>query len=430
MKTMILGSTSGNVEFHANNAEAMRIDSSGKVHIGATTGTGILNVDGGAGEGSIYVEGTHSGSAITARLLASDGGAVFFGSSSNHDLRIQTNGTNRMFITTSGTMGFGMSPLGTNNGSAFFDGNVSSKDGFMTTASDLQMIAPAAGNTIFVRDNGNESMRINSSGQVGIACTDQSNLLTVDANSASSGTDSISVRNRGVSSVNHTTGLRFQFSAAVPSAIRSRLTNTGNGAGTLSFYTSANGSAVNLTERMTIDSAGNIGIGTTSPDGPLHIDAATSNPIFTVHKNSTGVSDAVRIRHGRGLSGFNGKGINFLRNDGTSVGAVVIGFTSTTYQTSSDYRLKENVNYTWDATTKLKQLKPARFNFIEEPTIEVDGFLAHEVQDIVPQAVSGEKDAVDADGNPDYQGIDHSKLVPLLVKTIQELETRITALES
>ena len=163
-------------------AERMRIDSSGKVHIGATTGTGILNVDGGAGEGSIYVEGTHSGSAITARLLASDGGAVFFGSSSNHDLRIQTNGTNRMFITTSGTMGFGMSPLGTNNGSAFFDGNVSSKDGFMTTASDLQMIAPSAGNTIFVRDNGNESARINSSGNLLVNTTNNSMSLKVCVN--------------------------------------------------------------------------------------------------------------------------------------------------------------------------------------------------------------------------------------------------------
>jgi hypothetical protein len=82
--------------------ERMRIDSSGKVHIGATSGTGILNVDGGSGEGSLYVEGTHSGSAVTARLLASDGGAVFFGSSSNHDVRIQTNSTNRMIIDSSG----------------------------------------------------------------------------------------------------------------------------------------------------------------------------------------------------------------------------------------------------------------------------------------------------------------------------------------
>ena len=183
--------------------------------------------------------------------------------------------------------------------------------------------------------------------------------------------------------------------------------------------------------RLRIDSAGRVGVGDQgmSPNGILEVNDDSSDPIFVVHKNSTGVSDAVVIRHGRGLSGFSGTGIDFQRNDGTTVGTVVIGFTSTAYNTSSDYRLKENVNYTWDATTKLKQLKPARFNFIEETDVTVDGFLAHEVQDIVPQAVTGEKDAVDGDGNPEHQSIDHSKLVPLLVKTIQELEARITTLE-
>ena len=82
------------------------------------------------------------------------------------------------------------------------------------------------------------------------------------------------------------------------------------------------------------------------------------------------------------------------------------------------------------ATERLKQLKPSRFNFIRDADTTVDGFLAHEVQDIVPEAITGAKDAVDADGNPQYQGIDQSKLVPLLVATIQELEARIAALES
>ena len=120
----------------------------------------------------------------------------------------------------------------------------------------------------------------------------------------------------------------------------------------------------------------------------------------------------------------------FLYNT-TEVGYILVSSNSTAYATGSDYRLKENVNYDWDATTRLKQLKPANFNFISDDTNEiVDGFLAHEVDSIVTGAVSGDKDEVDDDGNPVYQGIDHSKLVPLLVKTIQELEARITALES
>jgi hypothetical protein len=118
-------------------------------------------------------------------------------------------------------------------------------------------------------------------------------------------------------------------------------------------------------------------------------------------------------------------------NPNSFVGAISTNGSSTSYATSSDHRLKENVDYTWDATTRLKQLKPARFNFKADDTNTlVDGFIAHEVSSVVPEAVTGEKDAVDDDGNAVYQGIDQSKLVPLLVKTIQELEARIAALEA
>jgi len=125
--------------------------------------------------------------------------------------------------------------------------------------------------------------------------------------------------------------------------------------------------------------------------------------------------------------------VQFLRG-GTQCGKIeCANQASTAYVTSSDYRMKDNVNYSWDATTKLKQLKPAEFTWKEEfdtDKTQVQGFLAHEVSSIVPEAISGEKDAVDDDGNAVYQGIDQSKLVPLLVKTIQELEARITALEN
>ena len=112
-----------------------------------------------------------------------------------------------------------------------------------------------------------------------------------------------------------------------------------------------------------------------------------------------------------------------------NVGGITTNGSSTSFNTSSDHRLKENVDYTWDATTRLKQLKPARFNFIADADTTVDGFLAHEAQAVVPEAVHGTHNEVDDDGNAVMQGIDQSKLVPLLVKTIQELEARITALE-
>ena len=156
----------------------------------------------------------------------------------------------------------------------------------------------------------------------------------------------------------------------------------------------------------------------------------------------------------------NGRVLLFYK-DGSFVGSISVTGSSTAYNTSSDARLKENVTYDWDATTRLKQLKPARFNFIADADTTVDGFLAHEAQAVVPEAVTGTKDAMrdeeyeitpavlDDDGNevtpaemgtrsvPDYQGIDQAKLVPLLTKAliesvekIEQLEARITALEA
>ena len=115
---------------------------------------------------------------------------------------------------------------------------------------------------------------------------------------------------------------------------------------------------------------------------------------------------------------------------GTLVGSISVTTTATAYNTSSDYRLKENVTPVSDGITRLQQLKPSRFNFIADPDTVVDGFLAHEVQTIVPEAITGEKDAVDDEGNPVYQGIDQSKLVPLLTAALQEAIGEIESLKA
>ena len=107
------------------------------------------------------------------------------------------------------------------------------------------------------------------------------------------------------------------------------------------------------------------------------------------------------------------------------------GTSAVAFNTSSDYRLKENVVDMTGSIDRLKQLKPSKFNFIADgPSRTVDGFLAHEVSSIVPEAITGTKDAVDADNNIIPQGIDQSKLVPLLVGAIKELTARIEALEA
>jgi hypothetical protein len=127
--------------------------------------------------------------------------------------------------------------------------------------------------------------------------------------------------------------------------------------------------------------------------------------------------------------GNDGTVTTFFR-DANSVGSISVNNSSTAFNTNSDYRLKENVVEVTDGINRVKLLKPSRFNFISDPDKTVDGFLAHEVQDVVPEAIFGTKDAVDADGNPEYQGIDQSKLVPLLTAALQEAITKIESLEA
>jgi hypothetical protein len=125
-----------------------------------------------------------------------------------------------------------------------------------------------------------------------------------------------------------------------------------------------------------------------------------------------------------------------FHNTNGQVGSISVNGSSTSYNTSSDYRLKENIVPLTGAADRLNQLQVHRFNFIADPETTVDGFLAHEAQAVVPECVAGEKDAVDDEGNPVYQGIDQSKLVPLLTAALQEalaeiedLKARVTALE-
>ena len=135
------------------------------------------------------------------------------------------------------------------------------------------------------------------------------------------------------------------------------------------------------------------------------------------------------IQHSSGAG--NGYGyVRFLWN-GSIIGQIKQnGTTAVSYNTTSDHRLKENNVNISDGITRVKQLNPYRFNFISESDRTVDGFFAHEVQSVVPEAVDGTHNEVDDDGNPVYQGIDQSKLVPLLTAALKEAITKIEDLEA
>ena len=160
---------------------------------------------------------------------------------------------------------------------------------------------------------------------------------------------------------------------------------------------------------------------------------------YTATKGHNGIV----IRNYDDSTARHAKAMQFLGSSGGEIGSIKINNNGTSFVTSSDYRLKENVVDLTGATERLKNLQPRRFNFIADSDgLTVDGFLAHEVSDIVPEAVTGEYNGIQRDENNDpildengeqtllYQGIDQSKLVPLLVASIKELEARIAALES
>ena len=287
------------------------------------------------------------------------------------------------------------------------------------TALSVTGTLSAKGGAVFNEDSADVDFRVESNGQA--------NMLLVDG-----GNDTVS----------------FQPNSGNLAIKAGRVDSTNNvrleAGGTTSTYLEYRGYLghifdVNTTEKMRINSSGFIYVDTGGAEPSAsqvgtRITGTQGQAFWSSANSGTGGYEHLKF--------FNGNGL---------VGSIYTANSATTYATSSDYRLKENVVTNWDATTRLKQLKPSRFNFIADADTTVDGFIAHEVQEIVPEAITGTKDAMTAevlyvegdelpDGKvvgdvktesaPDYQGIDQSKLVPLLVKTIQELEARITALES
>lgn len=178
-------------------------------------------------------------------------------------------------------------------------------------------------------------------------------------------------------------------------------------------------------ERMRISGNGQINLNTGG--GIINVGSGTTDGV-TFYPPADPGSGAIQTSTNGGPAMYlrrrtsNGTIID-LRRDTASVGTISVTTTATAYNTSSDYRLKENVVDIADGITRVKQLAPKRFNFIADADTTVDGFLAHEAQTVVPEAVTGEKDG------EEMQGIDQSKLVPLLTAALQEAIAKIETLE-
>jgi hypothetical protein len=175
-------------------------------------------------------------------------------------------------------------------------------------------------------------------------------------------------------------------------------------------------------ERMRIDTSGNFLINTTSTT----LYSATSGYGVCYRVNASfdvlSTSDNAIILNRTGTDGS----IEEFRKSGTIVGSISVTGSATAYNTSSDYRLKENVQPMSNGLATVSALKPVRYDWVSDKSAG-EGFIAHELQAVIPQAVTGEKDAVDEEGNIKPQGVDYSKIVVHLVAAIQELKADLDA---
>ena len=368
----------------ANSAERMRIDSSGRLLVGATSARSKFFNNSSTYSGKLQVEGTSESTRVASLVH----------NTSNANFPIFVLGKSRGTSAGSHTVvqsgdGLGSLSFQGADGSELVEAASIKSEVDGTSGSNDMPGRLVFSTTADGSSSPTERMRIDSSGNVGITNSaylgfngagDETHSIQYD-----SGIDGVEIRGQN--------GIKFA---------------TASGSGT---------------ERMRINSSGTLMIGGTAP-----IDSVV---YLSVQGASNADAAEIKVR-------TNGKNaIKFRNASNSTVGSITVNASATAYNESSDHRLKENVVDITDGITRVKQLQPRRFNFIVEPQATIDGFVAHEAQTVVPEAVTGTHNEVDDDGNPVMQQIDKSKLVPLLTAALQEaiakietLETKVAALEA
>jgi hypothetical protein len=440
------------------------VDSSGQVGL-ATSSPAVAFQVGATGSGGAAIDTTNStlhgtfgtGGSLSLRAQissSSGGGDIFLGGSSRADANVNsivfsTANTSRAKIDENGYFTVSSNRF---NGFEFIDGDPTIYHSFGSGGSlklRVQTTATAGGGEIFLGGStrgdsyvnaivfsgaNTERARIDSSGRLLVGTSSYAGngkLIAAGNTGGNAGTLDICWAGSRPTAANTDIGYLRWYSADNSSgnAHYASIYASSDGAsssgsdipGRLVFSTTADG-ASSPTERMRIRNNGQICINDTA--------GYNSGFLNVLGGSATTVGISIKcIADGN-------FGMSFHNAAGSNVGNITIDGASTAFNTSSDYRLKENIVPLTGAIDRVSSLQVHRFNFISDPEKTVDGFIAHEAQQVVPECVTGTKDEVDADGNPKYQSIDQSKLVPLLTAALQEalaeiesLKARVTALE-
>ena len=256
--------------------------------------------------------------------------------------------------------------------------------------SNTGMFFPAA-DTIAFAEGGAEVARFDSSGNLGIGTSSPADRLQVTKNGAEVARFTNSLSNGG--------DWEFKIGGGGFEDRKLMITDKYSGADNV---------------RVSIDSSGNLLVGTTS---------VYDNSRFTLETSSAQPNGIAVKTNG------NNNALAFWRNSTTYAGAITLSASGTAYTSASDYRLKEQVQPMTGALAKVAALKPVTYKWKSDGS-DGQGFIAHELQEVVPDCVTGEKDAVNEDGSIKPQGIDTSFLVATLTAAIQEQQALIAALQA
>lgn len=432
------------IKFRINGTDSMRIDTSRRVLIGTTTASGanLLQVNSDATINTVRI-GLGAGAGPTNTVVGSVALNANTTGASNvavglSALRVNTTGnentalgTDALYSNTSGNANTAIgtsakyrNTTGANNTAvghvALFNNTTGAANiaigqnaGLnLTTGSNNTIIGSIAGtaglaNTVIIGAGATERLRIDSNGNM---------LLGTDfAIAKVVARESMGLIPTAVNTLGSSVELRSAMGASSSEVFIANelvgFNNAGNYSTALKLFTR---SEVTNAERMRITATGDVIIGRTTTD-----DSVQGFGYYNSRVNSTSASAAAALFNRQSSDGD----IVLFRRANTGVGSISVTTSATAYNTTSDYRLKEGIQPVADATERLMELKPVNFAWKADGS-RTDGFIAHEVQAVVPQAVTGEKDG------DDMQQMDHSKLVPLLTAALQKAIQQIELLEA